>query len=166
MADVVNNPIWIKKMEVQFDALDFDGNGSLDPKNFRLYARKLAGILEEGQKKADEYYKVLMEVFYDHDHGKQMTEIEFIDHMGTLVKGPEAKTVVDKYSEMICKIVDPENKDFILYKAFEATLKAANFGKRFSNKMFAEIDTNRDGVITKPQIKVALFEYLCTTKRF
>ena len=164
MADFTYDPVWIQKIETRFDALDVNKNGYIDNTDFRAFAKNLSKIHKVGPEKEEEYYQKITQVYYNQGHGETINKQQFVENMRKLVARPDARKILEDYSDVHRDILDINKDGVISFKEYEALLVASNLGKEVARKFFTAMDTDGDGVISIEELSKCVLDYICSAK--
>ena len=162
-ASFTDNPAWIKKMKARFAALDVDKNGLINENDIVLLAKKLAGYREEGKDAEKRYFDTLKSVWsYGIGEGGQgVNEDEFVEGMKQFVTTPDARERVNAYAAMVFGIMDADKNGVVDYDEFKQFHSAsANMDDELLKRLFADADTNGDGLIQPSEMAESTAKFL------
>lgn len=157
----LNNPKWVKRMEILFEQNDIDRDGHVTLEDFEAWSDNIEReasaapeLFEKARKATHEFW-----VSVGLRSGVRITREQFITQMSEFVA--KEKTKFDKGEEpMFFKFMDAtfdvmdSDKDGYLSMAEHATMmKVSNFDPSAAIQAFNTVDTNHDGRIARQQFK-------------
>ena len=162
-ASFTDNPAWVKKMKARFAALDVDKNGVINDADVALLAKNLAGYRKEGEDAEKRYFEILKSVWsYGIGEGGQgANQDEFVQGMKQFVTQPDARERVNAYAAMVFGVIDADKNGVIDFDEFTQFHKAStNMTDELIKKLFADADTNGDGVIQASEFEESVAKFL------